>query len=930
MVLTNGRVGIGETTPQAPLDIFNNSAPGGQFISLRRSGAGVVGISFQQNGVTATGIISPGDSIRGLAFIDNFAGGGGTERMRLTPAGNLGIGTTAPGTKLDILGVEGADVSAGGLISISGGTGAGGSPVLKFGTNTTTGYSWIQSHGSLPLRINELGNNTILNAAAGNVGIGTTNLYARLQSSGATATYSPTLGSPTGGALLLTNNNPLYGTLFGIGANGNGWIQQQRVDGTATSYNLLLQPAGGNVGIGTSSPSQALEVNGNVKIGNNGTLPNLVIDSTSSGDDWTAQGAYISLGESGALGSAALHLTYRGDGYGFIGAGAPATAVPAGGYMRFAYSTRDIFTASNLEIYDGKDLVLRSGSTDPGDLIYRNSSGSEYGRLWAMPDGVRSRAGGTNGVYLANGATAWASNSDLRLKNILSGFNNAIEDLMTLNPIHFTWKNDPTNTPQVGLIAQEVQQILPEAVSIDNEGFLSVRYTDLIPLLTAGFQELNTKVTSLSGNLAITATGEVYTTGNVSPEVLASLGYSDSKNEIEAATYSVLDSTGSVVTALADFSQIAVGKVKAGLISATNIVVKNLVAESTKTKELKTAVISPLSDLSDTIILNGDASVSGTLTATKIGTSEARIGTLFVDQIIGREGNFSTLMTDKISSLREEIRSLIATETATTSGITGSTLLAESETWENYLSFEASDSAVLSGNLTLTDSMVIGAQLTVLGQTQLGNAFITGTFAAGEIAIRDNFIETTNTALYLQPSGLGSVHIMGDTLVIAENGDVRINGNLAVSGKITASEASVSGSLIANMITANDISAKNITTETLNIATDSATTIIAQSGFGSLATSSASLTSNATAGSVTLPAGKTEVIIYNNLIKSTSMVYLTPAGSTQNQVPYLKEKFISPTPTPESTSSATPNSYFTIAIDNSLPQDTTINWWIIN
>ena len=133
------------------------------------------------------------------------------------------------------------------------------------------------------------------------------------------------------------------------------------------------------------------------------------------------------------------------------------------------------------------------------------------------------------------------------------------------------------------------------------------------------------------------------------------------------------------------------------------------------------------------------------------------------------------------------------------------------------------------------------------------------------------------------------------------------------------------------MITANDIVAASVTTDTLNIATDSATTIIAQSGFGSLATSSASLTSNATAGSATLPAGKTEVIIYNNLIKPTSMVYLPPAGSTQNQVPYLKEKFISPTPTPEELAlSETEGSYFTIAIDNSLPQDTIINWWIIN
>jgi hypothetical protein len=47
--------------------------------------------------------------------------------------------------------------------------------------------------------------------------------------------------------------------------SGNSYIQVQRVDGTATAYNLLLQPNGGNVGIGTLIPSEKLEVSGNVK-----------------------------------------------------------------------------------------------------------------------------------------------------------------------------------------------------------------------------------------------------------------------------------------------------------------------------------------------------------------------------------------------------------------------------------------------------------------------------------------------------------------------------------------------------------------------------------------------------------------------------------------------------------------------------------------
>jgi len=50
--------------------------------------------------------------------------------------------------------------------------------------------------------------------------------------------------------------------MIGTLNTGNGYIQQQRFDGTATTYNLLLQPNGGNVGIGTSSPSNGLELYG--------------------------------------------------------------------------------------------------------------------------------------------------------------------------------------------------------------------------------------------------------------------------------------------------------------------------------------------------------------------------------------------------------------------------------------------------------------------------------------------------------------------------------------------------------------------------------------------------------------------------------------------------------------------------------------------
>ncbi|MFA5532702.1 MAG: hypothetical protein WDA13_03880, partial [Candidatus Shapirobacteria bacterium] len=206
--------------------------------------------------------------------------------------------------------------------------------------------------------------------------------------------------------------------------------------------------------------------------------------------------------------------------------------------------------------------------------------------------------------------------------------------------------------------------------------------------------------------------------------------------------------------------------------------------------------------------------------------------------------------------------------------------------------------------------------LLVNGNTQLGNTFITGTFTTGEVAIKDNFIETTNTALYIQPSQIGSVHIMGETLVIADNGDVTINGNLFVTGSFSVN------TLVANEIQTNKLTAQELTSDQIKIATDSASTIIASEIDLNIATTSAKVNSNATAGTATLPSGKTELIISTDKITADSMVYITPLASTNNQVLYVKSKNIS-------TSNPTDSS-FTISLDNPLVTDLQINWWIIN
>ncbi len=79
---------------------------------------------------------------------------------------------------------------------------------------------------------------------------------------------------------------------------------------------------------------------------------------------------------------------------------------------------------------------------------------------------------------------AWNTFSDQRLKKDFSELPNAVEMLSKLNGYYYYWKNENVDsTRQVGVMAQEVEQVLPEIVSTDEEGILSVDYGKLSALL---------------------------------------------------------------------------------------------------------------------------------------------------------------------------------------------------------------------------------------------------------------------------------------------------------------------------------------------------------------------------------------------------------------------------------------------------------------
>ena len=112
------------------------------------------------------------------------------------------------------------------------------------------------------------------------------------------------------------------------------------------------------------------------------------------------------------------------------------------------------------------------------------------------------------GVQLSSGATSWGTFSDSRLKNITGTYTNALNDIAQIQPVKFTWKSDESNKPQVGVIAQSIQNVVPEAIdstTIEMDGteeYLTVRYTELIPLMIASIQELKTELDATKAEVA--------------------------------------------------------------------------------------------------------------------------------------------------------------------------------------------------------------------------------------------------------------------------------------------------------------------------------------------------------------------------------------------------------------------------------------------
>lgn len=114
-----------------------------------------------------------------------------------------------------------------------------------------------------------------------------------------------------------------------------------------------------------------------------------------------------------------------------------------------------------------KDGKVGIGTTSPSYLLEVGASG----------DGTAARA------------NSWQTFSDRRWKTNIAVIDSPLEKLENINGYYYNWKDGKDKSTQVGVIAQEVEEVLPEIVSTDDDGYKSVDYSKLAPLLIEAIKE---------------------------------------------------------------------------------------------------------------------------------------------------------------------------------------------------------------------------------------------------------------------------------------------------------------------------------------------------------------------------------------------------------------------------------------------------------
>jgi hypothetical protein len=478
----DGRVGIGTTSPSYPLEVVGV----GGIAALRSTSAtGQTYLDFVNSSGTPKGYVGYGASSNDTLYLTQLVSGadigfynGGSIRMAIKSTGNVGIGTTSPNRKLTVSGngtlfaLQSDTVAGYSEIELTA-NGVGAAYVFKSSAGKTdyggAGAMNYYNTGSHAFHSNSV-NNILHLTAAGNVGIGTTSPAQKLSVLG-------NIYQRTGDYITWNNGDAQIGAVSGYN------LAFSVYDGSSSMVERMRITSGGNVGIGTNAPDEKLHVGGNLKVvGSIYAEPSITINGNT---DDTKQ---------------LLFKTGNIERWNFYTDGAePGSEV--GSDLKLAR-----YYDNGASIEDMLFLKRTNGyfgiGGNPSERL--SVSGNIYIASGSL--GVNVTPNATDGRIDASNDIVAYQTSDKRLKENITPIENALDKVKSLTGVEFDWIEETKHVHgyeghDVGIIAQDVQAVLPTAVRTNQTGYLSVRYEKMIALLVEAMKEQQTQIDELKAKL---------------------------------------------------------------------------------------------------------------------------------------------------------------------------------------------------------------------------------------------------------------------------------------------------------------------------------------------------------------------------------------------------------------------------------------------
>jgi hypothetical protein len=276
------------------------------------------------------------------------------------------------------------------------------------------------------------------------------------------------------------------------GQNYAQWIQSSFTNPTTATYHLVLQPLGGNVGIGTSTTN-----NGTLNI--NGAPGKIAYYNSNNYNAEAGLGVLTGFGDtfginarqSGGILAFGTNNTERAriDSGGRLLVGTTAVPDVSLGQTGFSVSATELVFSSN---------------TNGGNALsyWRTQAGNSFAAsYWNGNSNVGN-------IAVTTTSTTYNTSSDYRLKHDIQPLTGALAKVAALKPVTYKWNIDDSESQ--GFIAHELQEVVPECVTgekdaVGAEGkpqYQGIDTSFLVATLTAAIQEQQAIITALTARVA--------------------------------------------------------------------------------------------------------------------------------------------------------------------------------------------------------------------------------------------------------------------------------------------------------------------------------------------------------------------------------------------------------------------------------------------